>query len=148
MDNLGDRRESFLREILERKIMDLPDNGMSLLQPIHVRDLASMFRLAIEAPESIGQVYNACLEKAVTLNRYLEITAAVLGCEVQIAYAPVDDLLARYADICSAKGLRFLVTHMCYDIRKPREALGYEPHCTTEEAIKETVLWSVKQLGL
>jgi len=148
IDNLGNRRESFLGEIMKGEVMDSPDNGQALLQPVHIRDLARMFCLAIDTPSSIGEIYNACLEKAITLQRYLELTAAALGCEVQINFVPLEELLVKHADIADELNLRYLATHNCYDIRKPREELGYVPHCTTEEAIKETVRWSVKHLGL
>ena len=76
LDNLGDRRTDFIADIINEVPLDLPDNGLALLQPIHADDLAHSFLLAADAPCSIGQIYNICQEKAVTLNRYLEINAA------------------------------------------------------------------------
>ena len=147
LDNLGGRREDFITDILVGKPLDLPDDGQALLQPIHVEDLAEAFVLAAEEPRSIGQVYNICLEKALTIRRYLELTAAALDREVQIALLGVEDMLAKYSGSVSEVGLRFFATHMCYDISKAREQLGYEPHCTTEEAIEETARWAADQLA-
>ena len=142
LDNLGGRRADFIPDILSGVPLDLPNDGQALLQPVQVRDLGRSFLLAAERPRSIGQVYNVCLEKAVTLTRYLEITADALGRQVSIHYMSVEDMLAKYGGAVSEVGLRFLATHMCYDIRKAREQLGYEPGCTAEQAVAETARWA------
>jgi len=147
LDNLGGRREDFIPDILAGKTLELPNDGQALLQPVHVLDLAQAFLLASEAPAAVGQIYNICLEKALTLTRYLQITAAALGREAKIACVPVAELAAKYEGRISRTGLYFLATHMCFDIRKAREQLGYTPHCTTEEAITETALWAADKLG-
>ena len=145
LDNLGGRREDFIPDILNGVPLDLPNDGQALLQPIHVADLARSFLLAAEEPRSIGQIYNICLEKAVTITRYLQISAAALGREVTINYLPVDAMLEKYGDSIHEIGLHFFATHMCYDISKARERLGYVPHCTTEEAIEGTARWAAAQ---
>ena len=147
LDNLGGRRDDFISDILEGKPLDLPNDGQALLHPVHVRDLAAAFRLAIERPCSIGEIYNVCLPRAVTLTRYLEITAAALNREVTINRMPVKDILDKYGSEIDEIGLHFLATHMCFDISKARDELGYEPHGTTEEAIIETVRWAAASSG-
>jgi len=146
LDNLGGRREDFITDLLNETPLDLPNDGQALLQPIHVKELARSFLLAAERPQSAGQIYNITLDKAVTLNRYLEITAAALDREAKINYLPVESMLAKYAGSISKTGLCFLATHMCYDIRKARDQLGYVPRYTTEEAITETARWAAEQL--
>ncbi|MFA6931052.1 MAG: NAD-dependent epimerase/dehydratase family protein [Lentisphaeria bacterium] len=147
LDNLGGRREDFIADILAEKMLDLPDNGLSLLQPIHVRDLAVSFRLAIENRRSISQIYNICLAHAVTLKKYLEINAAAFGKKAQISYVPLQNMLIKYPQAHQV-GMQFLATHMCFSIEKARRDLGYKPHCTPEEAIEETAHWAAKQTGL
>ena len=142
IDNLGGRREDFIADILDEKVLDLPNDGLALLQPIHVEDLALSFLLAAEEPRSIGQIYNICQEKALPISRYIEITAEALGREAHIELMPVEDMLAKYGDAVSERGLRFFANHMCFDISKAREQIGYEPHCTTEQAIEETARWN------
>ena len=146
LDNQGGRREDYITDILEEKVLDVPDNGLSLLQPVHVKDLAVCFRLALDNPDSINQIYNICLSHAVTLTRYHEITAAALGKKVKLNFIPLEDMLQKYQGEISEIGLRFLATHMCYNIDKARRELGYQPHCTPEEAIEETARWSAKRL--
>lgn len=144
LDNLGGRREDFVPDVLNNTPLDLPNDGQALLQPVHVQDLADLFLLAAEEPRSVGQIYNACLEKAVAITRYLGITAAALDREVAINYLSVDEMLEKYRGQIGERGLRFFATHMCYDISKAREQLGYVPHCTTEEAIEETARWATR----
>jgi nucleoside-diphosphate-sugar epimerase len=149
LDNLGGRREDFIADILNNVTLDLPGTGNTLLQPIHADDLARSFLLAAEVPDvSKGQVYNICLERAVTHNRYLEITAAALGTNPVINYMTVDGMLEKYQGNIHEVGLLFFAEHMCYDISKAKNQLGYFPAHTTEEAIEETALWAKQELGL
>ncbi len=143
LDNLGGRRQDFIADLLAEKTLDLPDNGLALLQPIHVFDLAVSFRLALENRRSIGQIYNICLSHAVTLNKYLELNAAALGKQARISYLPLSEMLKKYPEAHDI-GMRFLATHMCFSIEKAVRDLGYRPHCTPEEAIAETARWAAQ----
>ena len=145
LDNQGGRRKDYIADVLAEKTLDVPDNGLSLLQPIHVKDLAVSFRLALQTPRSIGQIYNICLSHAVTLIRYHEINAAALGKKAHLNFMSVDDMLKKYAGNIHETGLRFLATHMCFTIEKAIRDLGYKPHCTPEEAIAETARWAAEQ---
>ncbi len=148
LDNLGDRRADFIPDIMNNVPLDLPDNGLALLQPIHVDDLAHSFLLAAEATRSIGQIYNICLEKAVTLNRYLEINAAAFDTAPTINHVPLEEMLKKYGDRINQVGLRFMAAHMCFDISKAKEQLGYCPEYSTEEAIGETALWAANKQSI
>ena len=145
LDNLGGRREDFLPDILAGKTLEVPDNGLSLLQPIHVKDLARSFRLAIENRRSIGERYNICLDHALPLKEYLELNAAALGKKAAMEFVPLDELLRRHPE--DPVGLRFVATHMCFTIAKARCEIGYEPEYTPEEAIAETARLCAAQLA-
>lgn len=146
LDNIGGRRQDFIPDILAGKTLDLPNDGQALLHPVHVEGLARSFLLAAHQPRSIGQIYNICLDKAVTLIRYLEITAGALGRTASIALLPLEEMLKKYKGVCDPIGLNFLAVHMCYDISKASRDLGYKPPMTTEEAIEETALWAMQKL--
>ena len=111
-------------------------------------DLAHSFLLAAEATRSIGQIYNICLEKAVTLNRYLEINAAAFDTAPTINHVPLEEMLKKYGDKINQVGLRFMAAHMCFDISKAKEQLGYCPEYSTEEAIGETALWAANKQSI
>lgn len=145
MDNLGGRRKDYIADILAEKVLDVPDNGLALLQPVQVRDLASAFSLALAAPRSAGQIYNISSSHAFPLVRYHEITAAAFGKKANLNFMSVDDLLKKYEGSVNEMGLRFLASHMCFSIEKAIRDLGYRPHCTPEEAIVETARWAAEQ---
>ncbi len=136
LDNLGGRREIFLPDIIAGKTLEVPDNGLSLLQPIHVKDLARSFRLAIENRRSIGERYNICLSHALPLKDYLALNADAIGKKVHLDFVPLDELLRRHPE--DPTGLRFVATHMCFSIAKAQSEIGYVPEYTPEEAIIET----------
>lgn len=144
LDNMGGRRPDYIADIIAEKPLLVPDNGLSLLQPVHIQDLAASFRLAITHPCSIGQIYNICLSHAVTLKRYHEITASALGKKANLRFSPLEELLKTPEGKVDSIGLRFLATHMCFSIGKAIKDLEYKPHCTPEEAIEETALWAAK----
>ena len=146
LDNQGNRREDYIADILAEKTLDVPDNGLALLQPIHVKDLAASFRLALETRRSIGQIYNICLSHAVTLIRYHEITAEALGRKARLNFMPLEEMLKKYAGRIHEIDLRFVANHMCFSIEKAVRDLGYRPHCSPEEAIAETARWAAEQI--
>ena len=136
LDNYGDRREDFIPDLMADKEIEVPNDGKSLLQPIHVADLATSFRLAIENRRSIGERYNICLEHALTLNDYIALNSEAVGHKAVLKHVPLEELLAR--NIYSEVGLRFVAEHMCFTIEKARSEIGYNPRYTPEEAIVET----------
>jgi len=147
LDNLGARRRDFIPDILAEKPILLPNDGQALLQPILVDELARAFVLAMEHPRSIGQVYNICLDHAVTLNRYVELNALALGKKANLVYLPVEDIIQHHPELVQdVIGLRFLATHMCFDIAKARRELDFHPRVTPEEAIELTAVWAASQL--
>ncbi len=136
LDNLGGRRETFIPDILAGKVLEVPDNGLALLQPIHVEDLARSFRLAIENRRSIGERYNICLDHALTLNDYLELNAFAVGKKAVLEHVPLAELLVRHPE--DPVGLKFVAQHMCFSIEKAKSEIGYVPEHTVEETIMET----------
>ena len=138
LDNLGGRRPDFIPDILAGKVLDLPEDGQALLQPVHVDDLADSFLLAANTRNSISQRYNICLAHAVPIKRYVELNAEAIGCEAKINYMSVPAMLEKYGDTIDPIWLRFFATHMCFTIEKARRELGYEPKHTPEETIRET----------
>jgi nucleoside-diphosphate-sugar epimerase len=145
LDNLGGRREDFVDDLLREQTLDLPGDGLALLQPVHVQDLARAFVLAARCSQSVGQIYNISLERAVPITRYMELNAEALGRRAVINPMSVADMLEKYGDRVDRVGLHFFATHMCYDMAKARTQLGYVPRWTTEQAIAETVQWAAEK---
>ena len=144
IDNLGGRRQDFIADILEGKMLDLPNDGKALLHPVHVKDVSNSFLLAVQHPESIGQKYNICGEKALEIRHYLQITAGTIDRTIDINYVPLKEMLAKHKGIADEGGLCFFAEHMCYDITKARTQLEYVPQYSTAEAIEETARWAIE----
>lgn len=138
LDNIGGRRDDFMADILAGKPLDLLNDGATLLQIVHVRDLARAFVLAAERPETIGKVYNICGPKAVTLKRYCELNAAALGKTAKFNYLSFDGMITKYGEEIRG-GLTFLAEHMCFDIANARRELNYNPEYSTEGAIADAI---------
>ena len=147
LDNLGGRRPDFIPDILAGKVLDLPDDGQALLQPIHVDDLAESFLLAASTRNSIAQRYNICLSHALPIKDYVALNAEAVGCKAKINFMSVPDMLAKYGSSINETGLRFFATHMCFSIEKARRELGYAPKHTPEEAIRETARLTALKCG-
>lgn len=144
LDNLGGRRTDFIDDILSEKTIDLPDNGLALLQPIHIDDLAVSFRLALEHPASIGEIYNITLDHAVTITRYIELNAEALGKKAHINYIPLEEMCQKYAGVINDTWLRFFATHMYFSNEKAKRELEYKPTHTAEESIIANAIAAAK----
>ncbi|MBE6365213.1 MAG: NAD-dependent epimerase/dehydratase family protein [Lentisphaerae bacterium] len=138
LDNIGGRRDDFLSDIKNGKTLELLDGGTALLQIVHVRDLGRAFALAAADPDTVGEAYNICGTHAVTVRRYCEINAEAMGCKANFESCSFDELIARHGEDIRG-GLTFLAEHMCFDIFKAVNELGWEPEYSVEAAIAETV---------
>ena len=138
LDNIGGRRADFLTDLREGKTIDLLDGGSALLQIVHVRDLGRAFALAAGNPATVGEAYNICGISAVTVRKYCELNAQALGVEAKFASLSFDELIAKYGEDIRG-GLTFLAEHMCFDIFKAVNELGWEPEYSVVSAIAETV---------
>lgn len=145
IDNLGDRRKSFIKEIKNGDPIYLADEGKNLMQMVHVKDLARAFRLAIEHKESIGQNIIISGARAITARSYVEIIAKLLGCKANIQSLTKAQLLERTDLEISPNDFAFFMEHMSFDLSKAKALIGYEPSYTVESLLKEVIDWTEMQ---
>lgn len=95
---------------------------------IHVRDVASGFRLALEQPRARGQVFNIGSGRSYSIKEVATALAEAMGVpEIR----PEIMRRARAGDIRN-----------CFaDISKARELIGFAPRHTLEDSLAELVLW-------
>ena len=79
---------------------------------------------AVTAEAASGAVYNIASQRAISINRMLELTGELLGLSAGAEYVE-----PRPGDI----------RHSLADISAAREALGYEPKVSFEEGLRRTV---------
>lgn len=142
LDIWGARNPKFFARVAAGREITVPNDGRSLLQPVHVEDLAPAFCTALERDEAAGQVYNVSSERAVTLTGYAELTRELLGSSSDIGYAPMESILA--TGKANEAGLRFVVEHMCIDIGKAIRELDYRPRFDVREGLRDSLMWMVR----
>ena len=103
------------------------EDGEQMRDFVSIRDIVRANMLAIEHPESDGEVINVGCGKPITIRRVAELLASELGVELQ----PVITNKFRAGDI----------RHCYADISKARKLLGYEPQVTHEEGFSELAQW-------
>lgn len=94
---------------------------------VSIHDIVQANLLAMERPESNGEVINIGSGRPIKIKRVAEILSAALGRDV----APVITQKYRAGDI----------RHCFADISKARRLLGYEPQVTHEEGFRELAEW-------
>ena len=146
LDLWGGRDPEYFQRIIDGQPVEIPNTGETLLQIVHADDMARSFVLALDRPEVTGD-FNISASYAITLNRYVELLGDALGRVPIIEHLPMEDLWARYQDTgkVSRGGLLFLCQHMCFDLRKAREQLGYVAQFEPEASVPQTVQWMFDQ---
>lgn len=103
------------------------EDGEQMRDFVNIRDIVRANMLAMERPESNGQVINIGCGRAISVNQVATLLARALGKQT----APVVTRKYRVGDI----------RHCYADITKARNLLGYEPKITHEEGFCELAEW-------
>ncbi len=103
------------------------EDGEQMRDFVSIHDIVRANMLAMERPESDGEVINVGCGKPITIRRVAELLAGSLGVDLQ----PVITNKFRAGDI-----------RHCYgDISKANALLGYQPQVTHEEGFRELAEW-------
>ena len=103
------------------------EDGEQMRDFVSIHDIVRANMLAMERPESNGEVINVGCGKPITIRRVAELLAEALGKDL----APVITNKFRAGDI----------RHCYADISKARQLLGYEPQVTHEDGFRELGAW-------
>ncbi len=107
------------------------EDGEQMRDFVSVHDIVRANMLAMERPESNGEVINIGCGKPISIRQVAEILAKALGKDM----TPVITHKYRAGDI----------RHCYADITKARTLLGYEPQVTHEEGFHELAQWLMDQ---
>jgi len=107
------------------------EDGEQMRDFVSVHDIIRANMLAMERPESNGEVINVGCGRPIKIRRVAEILAAALGKDIE----PVITQKYRAGDI----------RHCYADLTKARKLLGYEPQVTHEEGFRELAAWLADQ---
>jgi dTDP-L-rhamnose 4-epimerase len=108
------------------------EDGEQMRDFVSVHDIVRANMLAMERPESNGEVINVGCGKPISIRSVAEVLAAALG---KPHLAPVITQKYRAGDI----------RHCYADLTKSRRLLGYEPQVTHEEGFLELATWLANQ---
>jgi dTDP-L-rhamnose 4-epimerase len=103
------------------------EDGEQMRDFVSIHDIVQANLLAMERPESNGEVINVGCGKPITIRRVAELLSEALGKEA----APVVTQKFRAGDI----------RHCYADISRARRLLGYEPRVSHEEGFRELAAW-------
>ncbi|MFL5257879.1 MAG: NAD-dependent epimerase/dehydratase family protein [Rhodopila sp.] len=104
------------------------EDGQQRRDFVHVRDVATAFRQAMEAPNAAGEVYNIGSGQVYTIE---DVALMLADAMERLDLTPEIMDKARTGD----------VRHCFADTRKARQHLGYEPSRRLEDSLDELASW-------
>ncbi|MGH7839785.1 MAG: NAD-dependent epimerase/dehydratase family protein, partial [Candidatus Binataceae bacterium] len=134
------REWSIIRRILDqRRVMLLPDGGLSLMTHGYAENLAHAVLLAVDNPKAAaGQIYNCGDEQQLSLRQVVEVIGRELGHELEVVNVP--DSFGTMAGTISMGGS---ARHNVMDLFKIKTQLGYRDRISAVAAIAKTSRWYV-----
>ncbi len=121
----------FASRLLNNQAPLVFEDGEQQRDFVSVHDIVRANMLAMERPESNGEVINVGCGKPIKIRRVAEILNEALGKKLE----PVITNKCRAGDI----------RHCYADLTKARRLLGYEPQVTHEEGFRELAAWLAHQ---
>lgn len=140
LDTLGGRDIEVHKANMRGEVVYLPEGPEGLISPCDAADLAQLFALAANNRAAAAyQIFNGGSGYALTSTQFVNTMAHIYGSNIPIEYVP----WKKYRDeISPDQGSWWhFFAHMCPDISKARNLLGYEPEYTPEETLLRAVNW-------
>ena len=142
----GGRNPLYFQLMRQDKPVEIPGEGNILVQSGCNDDLADAFVKGIAKGQEIsGEIFIISSKKAITFERYCNVAKGVLGSASPVEHVSAEEILKRHPGETDERGLRFLVEHMCFDIGKARDVLGYSPRYSTEQGLVMALEWCMDQ---
>lgn len=108
--------------------------GIQLTSISHVEDVAALVAAGVGNPAAVGQHYNACCDRTLTLDGAAALVASAMGTTAEIVhYDP------KQFDIPKGKGFPFRDVHFFASTDKAKRDLGWEPLHNMVEDMQEQV---------
>lgn len=142
----GGRNILYFQLMKQDKPVEIPVAGNVLVQSGYNDDLADAFVKAITKGDEIsGEIFIISCKRAITLDQYFSIAKEVLGSASSVEYVSIEEMCRRHPEETGEGGLKFLVEHMCFDISKAQEMLGYFPKYSAEQGLAKALEWCLDQ---
>ena len=143
----GGRNILYYKLMKEGKPVGIPVSGDVLIQAGYNDDLADAFVKAIDKGDEItGETFIISSKKAITLERYFNVAKEVLGSSSPVEYISIEETIRRRpGDDINDWSIRFMLEHMCFDISKAEQVLGYSPKYSTEQGLAKALEWCIDE---
>ena len=117
----------------------LPNLGLETVHHVHADDVAQWIVRAIEhRTATVGEVFNAVSEQAISLRAYAETVYGWFGQKPRLAFKPFEEWVAGLGEW--AKNTRgHVIRSSCHSIDKSRERIGFRPRFTSYEAVYQSL---------
>ncbi len=137
---LAPREWCVVRRILDgRKVLILPDGGLTLIPFGYVDNLARAVLLAVDQPEaSMGEVFNCGDEEKLTIRQVVELITDELRHDWELLSMPAD-----LAVPARPLMMNYRTTHRMMDTSKLQYRLGYRDAVPAREAVRRAARWLV-----
>lgn len=114
-----DCEQWFVDRIIRDRPVPIPTPGVQLVTLSHVEDVASMLAAVPGNKAAIGQHYNICSDRAITLQGIAKAVGKALGKEANVVTYPVTG--------SKAEGFPFRIVHFFASSDKAKRELGWKP---------------------
>ncbi len=146
LDCYGSRSIENHKKHKEGKTVYLPEPGNTLIGPCDAEDVALGFFLSVmNSEDASDEIFNVGSGYALTAKQFVQKYGKIYGVKIPIEWCSWKEYSE---EINPSPGANFhFKAHMCPDISKIKNKLGYKPKYTPEETMERAVNW-MKQKGL
>ncbi len=138
----GARDINFYRKLKAGEPITIAPCEHILIQCGYNWDLAGAFVQAIDYPDKVrGEIFIISCKKAITLGKYLQTAMEFLNSKSEISHVPAEKLQDIYPEVTMKFRMDFLLEHMCLDISKAENTLGYRPTLTSGQGLVKALEW-------
>jgi len=140
LDCLGGRSIEAHRAYQRGGPVVLPFPGTNLIGPCDAEDVARGFFCALKNKgAAAGEIFNVGSPYALSAEKFVEVYGQIYNTTIPIGYVSAEKYIS---EISRDVGANFHFTaHMCPDISKISERLGYKPAYTAERTMERAVEW-------
>lgn len=142
LDGMGGRSIEAHRQHRAGKEVVLPFPGTNLIGPCDAEDVARGFFCALRNPLSAdGEIFNVGSSYALTADKFISTYADIYGSRIPVCYVSAEEYIGHIVQDMGAN--YHFIEHMCPDISKITDRLGYRPQYTPEQSMERAVQWMI-----
>jgi nucleoside-diphosphate-sugar epimerase len=131
------RENYYLKRIVARDAVIVPDSGATPINAVYVKDLAAVLAAALEAAGVTGAAYHIAQREIVSLSDHIRNIARIAGAEVNLTHVP-SRLLERLGFNLNQLPYYFGDELIVLDTRAAERDLGFAP-TPYARALRETI---------